>query len=548
MRLQFRWPGLRVPQTQSSFIRGDGRWTSKDLDPVPSDMRKWTVLSFIGYWVSDSFSVANWQMASGIIAIGLSWKESLGMVALGFFILSIVISMNGAIGSIYHVSFPVIARASWGFWGSYIPVISRLILAVFWFATQVVNGGNSVAVMIGAIWPSFLEIPNTLPEHEGITTQGMVGFLIFWLLQIPFLLIHPNKLRWLFLVKSIIVPTAWVAMLIWAFVSTSNGGRIFSQKSRLTGSSYGWAMMSSLTSVIGNYATLSVNQADFSRYSRVSPRWHILYVVLLPAFFTFIAFIGVAVSSAGQAKYHTESIPWDPNVLISLWSNRSCRFFGAFSFALAALGSNISANSLAAANDFTALAPLFLNIRRGQVLCALLAWALVPWKILASAGNFLNFMSAYAIFLGPIAAIMLCDYWIVKHRRYDCVALYQPMGIYRYFHGFNCRALVAFVIGIAPSLPGLTHSVNSNIVIGVGVYPYNFGWLLGFAGSTLIFLGLNFWFPYAKAEIAMAVLPDDILEGNVLDEGIIVLESEVSQRPGSPSGEDLKKDTEIKEV
>ncbi|KAJ5682256.1 uracil permease [Penicillium macrosclerotiorum] len=514
------WPSLRVEQAESSFVRGDVRWTNKDLDPVPKNMRKWTVLSFIGYWISDSFSVANWQLASSIIAIGLSWRESLGMVALGFFILSIVISMNGAIASIYHVPFPVIARASWGFWGSYIPIVSRLILAVFWFATQVVNGGNSVAVMIGAIWPSFLDIPNALPDDEGITTQGMVGFLLFWLLQIPFLLVHPSKLRWLFLIKAVVVPTAWVAMLIWAFVSTAGAGDLFSQKSELTGSAYSWAMMSSLTSVIGNYATLSVNQADFSRYSCVNPRWHILYVVLLPIIFTFIAFIGIAVSSAGQSKYHLDSVPWDPNVLLALWSNRACRFFGAFSFALAAIGSNISANSIAAANDFTALAPQFMNIRRGQLLCALLAWALVPWKILASAGNFLNFMSAYAIFLGPIAAIMLCDYWVVKHRKYDCVALYQPYGIYRYFHGLNCHALVAFVVGTVPSLPGLMHSVNSSIAIGVGIHPYEFGWLLGFTGSTIVYLGLNFWFPYTKSEISVPILPDDGLEGSVPEEGV----------------------------
>ncbi|KAH8701630.1 putative uracil permease [Talaromyces proteolyticus] len=518
------WSRLRLPQTESSFLRGNVRWTNKDLDPVPPDMRKWTVLSFVGYWMSDSFSVANWQLASSILAIGLSWKESLGMVALGFFILSIVIAMNGAIGAIYHVPFPVISRASWGFWGSYIPIISRLILAVFWFATQVVNGGNSVAVMIGAIWPSFLNIPNALPADEGITTQGMVGFFLFWLLQIPFLLLHPNKLRWLFLVKSIIVPVAWIAMLIWAFVATSNGGDLFSQKSQLTGSSYSWAMMSSLTSVIGNYATLSVNQADFSRYSCVNPRWHILYVFLLPTVFTFIAFIGIAVSSAGQARYHTESIPWDPNVLVSLWSSRACRFFAAFSFALAALGSNISANSLSAANDFTALAPQYLDIRRGQLLCALLAWALVPWKILASAGNFLNFMAAYAVFLGPIAAIMLCDYWIVKRRKYNCMALYQPMSIYRYTGGFNCHALIAFVVGATPSLPGLMHSVNSRIEIGVGVHPYEFGWLLGFFGSTIVYLGLNHWFPYANANIPTAVLPDDTLDASVASEGSVALE------------------------
>lgn len=74
-------------------------------------------------------------------------RETLGIVALGFFMVSIVIALNGAIGSLYHAPFPVLARAGWGFWGSYIAIVSRVVLAVFWFAIQTMNGANCVRVM-----------------------------------------------------------------------------------------------------------------------------------------------------------------------------------------------------------------------------------------------------------------------------------------------------------------------------------------------------------------------------------------------------------------
>jgi NCS1 family nucleobase:cation symporter-1 len=176
--------------------------------------------------------------------------------------ISFVIALNGAIGVIHHVPFPVIARASWGFWGSYIAIISRAILAVFWYAIQNMNGANCVRVMIGAIWPSFLTLKNTIPKDQGIETNTMISFFIFWLISVPFLCIHPNELRWLFMAKSVIVPIAWIAILIWAFVSTDGGGDMFNQKATLEGSAYSWAFLSSLTSVIGNYATLSVNQVN----------------------------------------------------------------------------------------------------------------------------------------------------------------------------------------------------------------------------------------------------------------------------------------------
>lgn len=212
---------------------------------------------------------------------------------------------------------------------------------------------------------------------------------------------------------------AWIAIMIWAF-KVGDGSRLFNQKASLSGSAYSWAWLSNLTSVIGNFATLSVNQADFSRYSKVTPKWQLLYVPMLPIVFTFVSFIGIASASGGAVRYGV--LEWDPLALIAHWSSRACRFFASFSFALAALGVNISANSLSAANDLTALFPRYVNIRRGQMICAVLAWALVPWKILASAGSFLNFMAAYAVFLGPIGSIMLFDFWVRPQvHSFDCV-------------------------------------------------------------------------------------------------------------------------------
>ena len=238
---------------------------------------------------------------------------------------------------------------------------------------------------------------------------------------------HPNSLRYLFITKSILVPICFLAILIWSFRSTGGtGGPLLSSSAKATigGSAYSYAWLSSLTSVIGNYATLSVNMPDFSRYSKASVKWQWLYVPMLPVVFTFISFIGIAATSAGQEHYG--QLDWNPANLIANWPNRSCKFFAAFAFSLAALGVNISANSLSAANDLAALFPSYINIRRGQLLCALVAWIMVPWRILATASGFLNFMSAYSVFLGPIAAILVWDFWWIHDMKYDVVALYHP--------------------------------------------------------------------------------------------------------------------------
>ncbi|KAI4212931.1 MAG: hypothetical protein LQ351_004456 [Letrouitia transgressa] len=181
----FEKPSIHVDKSDSAFTSsGDSRWSNKDIDPIRREDRKWGVWSLIAYWFSDAFNAATWEFASSMLAIGLSYKDALGIVATGFVTISIVISLNGAIGVLYHAPFPVLARASWGFWGSYVAIISRVILAMFWFAIQTVNGGDVVQVMITAIWPSFAKVPNHIPESEGITTPQMVSFFLC-MLKLP---------------------------------------------------------------------------------------------------------------------------------------------------------------------------------------------------------------------------------------------------------------------------------------------------------------------------------------------------------------------------
>jgi cytosine/uracil/thiamine/allantoin permease len=144
-------------------------------------------------------------------------------------------------------------------------------------------------------------------------------------------------------------------------------------------------------------------------------------LAVIPPAFSFVAFIGlflspftvhaptlktigITVTSAGEILYG--EILWDPLRLIDKWTNRAAAFFASFAFLLATLGANISANSLSAANDMMALLPQYINIRRGQVICAIIGgWVLCPWEILASAPRFLSFMSGYTVFLGPFAAM-----------------------------------------------------------------------------------------------------------------------------------------------
>lgn len=119
-------------------------------------------------------------------------------------------------------------------------------------------------------------------------------------------------------------------------------------------------------------------------HQRTFKSFHSQYVqlIILPIALTFASFVGIAVTSAGIILYG--QVIWDPLKLINQWDNRAAAFFTSFAFVLSTLGTNISANSLSAGNDMTALCPRYINIRRGQIICAFLGgWVLCPWEILA---------------------------------------------------------------------------------------------------------------------------------------------------------------------
>ncbi|KAJ6507751.1 cytosine-purine permease [Mycena vitilis] len=468
------------------------RWSNKDMDPVPANLRTWTTWNYVAYWISDAMNPAMWELASSMIAVGLSWKQALSAISAGQVIIASVIVLNGTIGARLHVAFPAGPPASFGFWFSYICVLSRVILSIFWFGIGTYQGSECIYQMLKAIWPSVAYIPNHLPESANITTTAMGCYVLFWLLQLPFFLISPRHIRHLFVAKAILVPVTFIAMLVWAMVEAPPELSL-TKPGLLKGQAAAWAWLAALNSAIGDWATLSINIPDFTRYA-INEKAQYVQILVIPMIITLVGFCGIAVASASEVLYG--SVIWDPLKIIDHWESRAASFFAAFSFVLSVLGTTTAANSLSAANDMTVLMPRYINIRRGQVICAVLGgWIICPWKILASAPGFLNFMSGYSIFLGPFAAIMVVDYWIIRRCKIDVDELYDSRGRYRYWNGINWRAAVAFSLGFLPNVPGLAASLNPNIQTKGFQRLYDVAWLYGFFSTSLVYGTLSWVFP-----------------------------------------------------
>jgi NCS1 family nucleobase:cation symporter-1 len=108
---------------------------------------------------------------------------------------------------------------------------------------------------------------------------------------------------------------------------------------------------------------------------------------------------------------------------------------------------------------------------------------MMPWKLLGDFSNYIfGWLIGYSALLGPIAGIMIADYFIVRKAELKLTDLYIRDGVYEYSNGVNYRAMAALVIGVAVALIGL--------VIPAVRFLYDYAWFVGFVVSGAIHIAL----------------------------------------------------------
>ncbi|GAB7366005.1 hypothetical protein MBLNU230_g7329t2 [Neophaeotheca triangularis] len=348
------------------------------MDPVPLERRTCGKGAFITYWFSDLVTISTWTTGSSIVTNDLMPTDAVLIVPVAGICNAIPTVLDGAIGAYLYIAFPVAFRASFGYWFSYFAVISRAILAMFWFGIQSAQGGTCVTAVITAIWPHFAALSSHLPESAGLTTAGMISYFIYWLVQFPLLLIPTHKLQYPFWVKTIVTPPMAVAMVIWITVRAGGAGEFFYIPSTVHGSMRAWLWLSNLTAVTGGYSTLAVNISGFSHFSK-SARAQYWQLPVIPIFKTPVGCFGIVSASAAESLFGAPL--WPPLDIIATWQDtpggRAAAFFAALIWLLAQVSVNISTNAVSFANDICTVAPRYFNLRRGTLFVSLIGgWAL----------------------------------------------------------------------------------------------------------------------------------------------------------------------------
>jgi len=454
-----------------------------DLAPTRLDQRTWSTYHIAALWIGMAVVITTYTLASGLMQQGMAWWQALATILLGNVVVLVPMVLNAHAGTKYGVSFPVLCRASFGVRGANVPALLRAIVACGWFGIQTWIGGLALHTLLAAAWSGWSAVPGAV----------WIAFGLFWLVQVAIILRGLEGIKLLEAWSAPLLLIAGVALLIWAIGRGGGLGHILTESSRLQqGSTPFWQLFpAALTANVGYWATLSLNIPDFTRYAR-SQRSQVLGQAMgLPTTMTLFAFIGVAVTSATIVVFG-EAI-WDPVALIARIGSPPVIIVGALVVLAAQLTTNMAANVVSPANDFSSLAPRRISYVTGGLITAVIGLLMMPWKLYADAGAYIfTWLIGYSSLMGAIGGILIADYWLLRGRELSLPDLFDPRGRYAYTNGTNRAAVVALIVSIVPVLPGF---VRAAITPG-GVVPtptffdslYTYAWFVTFALSALIYL------------------------------------------------------------
>jgi NCS1 family nucleobase:cation symporter-1 len=419
-----------------------------------------------------SVNILTYMLAASLIQGGMNWKQAVATVFLGNTIVLIPMLLNSHPGARYGIPFPVLARASFGVRGANVAAVLRALVACGWFGIQTWIGGEAISTLITTLAPGWANFAHSTA----------ICFLAFWFINLAVILKGIEYIRFLQGISAPVLLAVGLLLLGWAYHAAGGFGPMLSAPSRFaTFADFLKFMVPALNATVGFWATVSLNIPDFTRFARSQRQQAIGQALGLPTTMTLYSLIGILVTSATVVIYGTAI--WDPVQLLSRFHSPVAVVISLVAILLATLNVNIGANVVSPANDFSNLWPRKISFRVGGVITCFMGIALMPWKLLGSYKTFiLGWLGGYAAFLGPVAGIMICDYFVVRRRTLLLDDLYLRNGIYEYSAGLNWSALAALALGAGTALVGLVVPTLRPL--------YDYSWFVGFAVSFIAYYAL----------------------------------------------------------
>jgi len=414
---------------------------------------------------------------------GLSVSEALWTILIANVVVLIPLTLNAFPGTRYGIPCPVVLRASFGIIGSNVPSLVRALVACGWFGIQTLFGGIAIHILLSSMFDSWAALGGT---------GEVLGFFIFWVANIVVVIRGSESIKHLEALAAPLLLIVALGLMFWALPKISITELLAVPATRPEGASFFGYFMAALTAMVGFWATLSLNIPDFSRFAESQRAQIVGQIIGLPLTMFLFAGLGVVLTAA-SVELVGETIS-DP---INLIGKIDSPLWVALSMAmiiLATISTNTAANIVSPTNVFQNVAPKLINENRGVILTGIIGIVLMSWELLkrlgwleteiSVEGLYSNWLIGYSSLLGPIAGIMIVDYFAIKKQSYDLLALYQDNAGYP---AWNKAGFIAFLIPVGLTVIAITTGELS--------WFYTYGW---FTGSIL---GGLIYYLFARNEI-----------------------------------------------
>jgi len=451
-------------------VTGSARYNA-DIAPTRIAQRSWNHWHIAALWVGMAICVPTYTLGGVLTAyFGLSVAEALWTILLANIVILIPLTLNAFPGTKYGIPFPVVLRSSFGIVGSNVPALIRALVACGWFGIQTMFGGIAVHLLMSALFESWASLGGR---------GEVLGFFIFWVANLWVVIRGAESIKHLEAFAAPMLLLVGIGLIVWAWPQASVTALIAQPAGRPEGAPLLGYFFGGLTAMVGFWATLSLNIPDFSRFANSQKSQIVGQVIGLPLTMFLFAGLGVLMTAA-SAGLVGETVS-DPITLIGHIDSPFWVVVSMLVIILATISTNTAANIVSPTNDFQNVAPRLIDQTKGALLTGLIGVLLMSWELLKKMGwlasdvsvesLYSNWLIGYSSLLGPIAGIMIVDYFLIRRQHFDLAGLYRDEGPYP---AWNKAGFAAFLVPVGLTLTAIT--------TGRLAWFYDYGW---FTGSLL---------------------------------------------------------------
>jgi NCS1 family nucleobase:cation symporter-1 len=445
-----------------------------------------------------AINIPSWLLASGLIAIGMSWTQAIFTIFLGNLIVLVPMLLISHAGTKFGIPYPVISRASFGVFGANLPAITRAIIACFWFGIQTWIGGTAVYAVVAALlgpdsfWVTADKISIGFGTAASQSWTMWLSFAVFWALNMVIVLWGMEAIKRFENWAAPFLIVVFLGLMVWMVWQAGGLGPVVDEPGTLGWGADFWKVFPiSLMGMIAFWSTLSLNMPDFTRFGRSQKEQAVGQALGLPTTMTLFPLVGVLTTSATVIVFG-DAI-WDPVALTGKLENPIALLIMLVALALATLTTNVAANVVSPSYDFSNLWPRRISFRTGGVITGIIGILIMPWNLLATPDLYIfTWLGTYGGATGAIAGVLIADYWWVRRKGLKLADLYRADGVYKYAKGWNWIAVVAMLVGAFIAMGGAYSAPGAGPFPADGIIPflkpfYDFSWLASLIISFLIY-------------------------------------------------------------